>query len=62
MTYAFKDLLGDIGKWFLGGVLIAGVITALIPPQFIETHLGEGFLSMVFKVDFSGTVYGQKFL
>ena len=47
MTYAFNDLLGDIGKWFLGGVLIAGVITALIPPQFIETNLGEGFLSML---------------
>ncbi len=47
MTYAFNDLLGDIGKWFLGGVLLAGVITALIPPQFIETNLGEGFLSML---------------
>ncbi len=47
MTYAFNDLLGDIGKWFLAGVLIAGFITALIPPQFIETNLGEGFLSML---------------
>jgi uncharacterized membrane protein YraQ (UPF0718 family) len=47
MTYAFNDLLGDIGKWFLAGILIAGLITALIPPQFIETNLGEGFLSML---------------
>ncbi len=46
-SYAFNDLLGDIGKWFLAGVLIAGIISAFVPGQFIETHLGEGFLPML---------------
>ena len=47
LSYAFGDLLGDIGKWFLAGVLAAGTISALVPSAFIAEHLGEGFLPML---------------
>lgn len=44
--FAFVELLSDISRWFLVGMLIAGAITYLIPPTFIENYLGEGWLSM----------------
>ncbi len=47
LSYAFGDLLGDIGKWFLAGVLIAGAISAFLSPQVVESYLGQGFLPMV---------------
>jgi len=47
MSFAFNDLLGDIGTWFLLGVVIAGLIGVFLPASFIEAHLGEGFMPMV---------------
>ena len=47
LRYAFGDLLGDIGMWFLGGVLVAGLIAALVPDGFLEQHLGSGVLPML---------------
>lgn len=47
LSFAFGDLLKDIGSWFLLGLILAGAITALVPDTFIEAHLGNGFLPMV---------------
>lgn len=47
MQYSFGDLLQDIGMWFLGGVLLAGIFGALIPDGFIERNLGDGFLPLL---------------
>ena len=47
MKYAFIDLLGDIGKWFVIGLLISGLISYLIPDNMIETYLGNNFLAML---------------
>jgi uncharacterized protein len=47
LKYAFGDLLGDIGMWFLGGVIVAGLIAALVPDGFLEQHLGSGVLPML---------------
>lgn len=44
--FAFVELLRDISRWFLIGILIAGVISFAIPTSFIESHLGEGWTSM----------------
>lgn len=44
--FAFIELLSDISRWFLIGILIAGFITYAIPASFIESHLGEGWTSM----------------
>jgi uncharacterized protein len=40
MAHAFGDILGDIGLWFLLGVLLAGAIGALLPAGLLETWLG----------------------
>lgn len=47
MQYSFGNLLQDIGLWFLGGVLLAGIFGALIPDGFIERNLGDGFLPLL---------------
>lgn len=46
MHFAFGEMIGDIGKWFLVGVVIAGAISALIPEGFIEQSVGHGLLSL----------------
>ncbi|WP_415718462.1 SO_0444 family Cu/Zn efflux transporter [Maridesulfovibrio sp.] len=47
MQYSFGNLLQDIGLWFLGGVLLAGIFGALIPDGFIERNLGDGFMPLL---------------
>ena len=44
--FAFVELLTDISRWFLIGMLIAGVISYAIPASFIENYLGGGWTSM----------------
>lgn len=46
LGYAFGELLADIGSWFLIGVVVAGAISALLPPDAVADWLGEGFLAM----------------
>ena len=47
MKYAFVDLVGDISKWLMIGIALAGVISAAIPKGFFENYLGSGILSML---------------
>ena len=47
MKFAFGDLFEDIGRWFLAGIVIAGLITAFLSPQLIERYLGDGIFSML---------------
>ncbi|EPR43717.1 Protein of unknown function DUF318, transmembrane [Desulfovibrio sp. X2] len=47
LRYALWDLAGDIGPWFLGGAVLAGGFTALMPPHFLAQSLGTGIWSMV---------------
>ncbi len=47
MIYAFGELLPDIGKWFIAGVLIAGAIGALLTPEVANTFLADKWLSMI---------------
>ena len=45
--YAFKDLWNDIAGWFLLGLLLAGIITALIPDDIFSRYLGQGLPAML---------------
>jgi len=47
ISYAFGQLLRDIGPYLLAGIAIAGLITWLIPDGFVEQHLGSGITSML---------------
>ncbi len=57
LAYSFGELLKDIGGWFLFGVLLAGVITALVPETFIESHLGNGFTPMLIMLVIAVPMY-----
>jgi len=47
LKFAFVELFTDISRWFLIGMLIAGVITFAVPTSFIESYLGSGWSSML---------------
>jgi len=47
LTYAFGELLADIGKWLLIGIGVAGVISYLLPGDFFSGSLGSGFVSLL---------------
>lgn len=47
LEYGFVTLPRDIGPALLLGVLIAGVISAVVQPNELQPYLGGGFLSLV---------------
>jgi len=47
LKFAFVDLLGDIGKWFLLGIILAGIITYMIPDSFFQSYLNNNFTAML---------------
>jgi len=42
--YGLGQLPRDTGKWLILGTLAGGLVTALIPEGFVESHLGNPFL------------------
>lgn len=47
LDYAFVEMLGDIGKWLLVGLVVAGLITVFVPDSFFHVFKGNTFLSML---------------
>lgn len=45
--YAFVDLLNDIMGWLVLGIVIAALISVLLPDNFFESYIGSGPFSMV---------------
>nr|WP_321257770.1 SO_0444 family Cu/Zn efflux transporter [uncultured Pseudodesulfovibrio sp.] len=45
MNYAFGEMIADIGRWLLVGVVIAGIISAVVPSDALDQYVGTGFLS-----------------
>ncbi len=43
--YGFNELIRDIGKWIIIGILIGGLISAFVPKDFISKYLGNPFYS-----------------
>lgn len=44
LRFSFDELMGDLAPWLILGLLLAGVITALIPDSFVEGAFGTGVL------------------
>jgi uncharacterized membrane protein YraQ (UPF0718 family) len=47
LSFAFDELLTDLAKWFLLGVLLAGVITYVVPESLFEGDLASGAAAYV---------------
>ena len=57
MKFAFGDLLQDIGKWFLVGILLAGMISVFISPETVAHYFGNEYVSMVFMLAIAIPLY-----
>ena len=47
MRFAIGDLWEDLAGWFLIGLVLAGLITVLIPPDMFGKYLGSGLPAML---------------
>ncbi len=47
LSYAFGDLLGDIGRWLLLGIGIAGIIAYFVPETFFTRYFENEMLSLL---------------
>jgi uncharacterized membrane protein YraQ (UPF0718 family) len=56
-SYGFIELLEDVGRWILLGLLVGGTLTYFIPEGFIERYLGSGLLSMIVVLVVAVPVY-----
>lgn len=47
IKYAYIELPGDISKWMMIGILLAGIISYAVPESLIQNYLGGGLTSML---------------
>jgi len=43
--FAFDELMNDLAGWFVLGILLAGVISALVPESFVSENLESGLIA-----------------
>lgn len=55
--YAFVEFLSDLAKWLVLGLMLAALISVLIPDDFINHHTGNEFLSMLISLAMAGPLY-----
>ncbi|MDR0327169.1 MAG: permease [Planctomycetaceae bacterium] len=47
LHYAFVEMIGNIGKWLVFGIVIAGLIAILIPDSIFTAYLNNPLLNML---------------
>lgn len=47
LVYAFVEMMQDIGKWLVVGLIAAGLITVLVPDSLFAVFQGNTFASML---------------
>ncbi len=57
IKYAATDLWADLAGWFFIGILLAGLISVLVPDAVIAKYLGGGFSSMLLMLTFGIPLY-----
>jgi len=57
LKYAFVDFMSDIAKWLAIGILIAGLISVLLPEDFFLQYLSNPYLSMLVMLAVSVPLY-----
>jgi uncharacterized membrane protein YraQ (UPF0718 family)/copper chaperone CopZ len=43
--YAFFELIEDVGKWIVIGIVVGGIISYFVPASLIQKYLGNPFLA-----------------
>ncbi|MBW2086759.1 MAG: SO_0444 family Cu/Zn efflux transporter, partial [Deltaproteobacteria bacterium] len=57
LGFAFGELWSDMVGWFLAGMILAGFITVLVPPEIMTRFLGGGILSMLLMLAVGIPIY-----
>lgn len=57
LRYAFLDMMEDIGKWLVVGLVVAGLITVFVPDSFFEVFKDNSLLSMLLVLCFAVPMY-----
>lgn len=57
LRYAFVEMVGDIGKWLVVGLVIAGLITTLVPDQWFSAFQDNSLLSILLVLCISVPMY-----
>lgn len=57
IRYAFVDMMGDIGKWLIIGLVIAGLITVFVPDSAFAVFKDNTLLSMLLVLVISIPMY-----
>lgn len=47
LKYAFVEMMQDIGKWLVVGLVVAGLITVFVPEEFFASFADNSLLSML---------------
>jgi len=55
--YAFGDLMADLAGWFMLGIILAGIIAALVPESFVSSVFGSGILAYLSMLAVSLPMY-----
>jgi uncharacterized protein len=56
-SFAFGDLLKDVGAWLLFGVLLAGAISVMVSPETMGLFFSNEYLSMLIMLAVSVPLY-----
>ena len=57
LSYAFGEMMEDIGKWLAIGLIVAGIITAAVPDSWFTIFQGNTLYSILFVLAFSIPMY-----
>ncbi|MCP3924671.1 MAG: SO_0444 family Cu/Zn efflux transporter [Desulfobacterales bacterium] len=57
MNFAFGELLNDIGKWFIIGIILAGLISVFLSPEIVSKYFGNEYLSMIIMLAIAIPLY-----
>ena len=57
LHYAFIEMMQDIGKWLVVGLIVAGLITVFVPDSFFALFADKSLLSMLLVLAFAIPMY-----
>lgn len=57
LKYGFVDMIQDVGKWLVIGLLLAAVITVLVPDGFFAQFADRPFLNMLIVLCIAAPMY-----
>ena len=57
LSYTFGEMMEDIGKWLVIGLIVAGIITAAVPDSWFALFQGNTLYSILFVLVFSIPMY-----